>query len=339
MRTVLAFVAAAFRQLARDRTALFFTVALPVLLITILGVTFGGSRAAAVGVVEGADPGAVAALDADDRLRLVTFGDDDALRSAVRTQRIDLGLRFGDDRIATLSLPDSAAGRAAVGVVADVLDGGGSGVPVEVVADGRFQGNSDFALVSAQELVLFAFITALTSAATIVVARENGVLRRVLSGPVGGVEMVLGLAGTWFAISLLQSVLVLAVGGIGFGVDWGDPLAALALLLSFSAVGAGAGLLGGAAFASRDQADSAAAPIALVLAALGGCMVPAEIFPAGLDTASRFTPHRWAVDGWLDVVFSGAGLTDIGANVGVLVIYAAALAALGGWLLRRRVTA
>ena len=46
-----------------------------------------------------------------------------------------------------------------------------------------------------------------------------------------------------------------------------------------------------------------------------------------MATLARLTPHAWAIDALRDLVYEGAGLLDILAQLGVLAAYAAVLVA------------
>jgi ABC-2 type transport system permease protein len=73
----------------------------------------------------------------------------------------------------------------------------------------------------------------------------------------------------------------------------------------------------------------------LVLAGLGGSMVPPEFFSGTLQTVSRLTPHRWAYDAFADIQRHDGTLVDILPQLGVLAAMALALLALGSFLLQR----
>jgi ABC-2 type transport system permease protein len=230
--------------------------------------------------------------------------------------------------------PDEAT--AAARAVQDSL----APVSVSVVdaADVDDPGRSDlsaFSLTAPQNLVLFVFINAMASGASLVRMRRMGVLRRVLAGPVGASHVVLGVSVAWFLVSLLQSLLILGVGALVFGVSWGDPIAAAVLVVAFSAVGAGAGLLVGSVGANEDRVSAISPPVGIVLGALGGCMVPLEIFPESMTTVAKVVPHYWAMTAWQQLVFDGDGLGAIGVPVAVLVGFAAAFGLLATKALHR----
>lgn len=217
----------------------------------------------------------------------------------------------------------------------------GAAAPVErvTVGDRGFADASPFALTAAQNLVLFTFITCVTSATLLVRSRRQGILGRALTTPAGTGLISVGLAASWFLVALAQSALIVVVGAMAFGVDWGDPLAAAVLVVTFAATGAGAGLLLGALFGSEERLGAASAPIGLVLGALGGCMVPAEFFPDSIRTVAAAVPHFWALEGWHTVLFDGGSLADIARPLAILATFAVVFVAAGATVLRRTLTA
>lgn len=63
-------------------------------------------------------------------------------------------------------------------------------------------------------------------------------------------------------------------------------------------------------------------PVGIVLGALGGCMVPLEVFPASMLTVAKAVPHYWAMKAWQRLVFDGEGLGAIAMPLLVLVGFA-----------------
>jgi ABC-2 type transport system permease protein len=104
------------RRVARDRTALFFALALPVVIIVIIGTTFGAEDDLDVGVFD--DDGSARAaelvdgLAAAERVSVERYGSLDALQRDIRTGGVAAGLvvpeGYGDDvdagRVATVEL-------------------------------------------------------------------------------------------------------------------------------------------------------------------------------------------------------------------------------------------
>ncbi len=345
MSGVWGFVVALLTQQSRDRTSFFFMLVLPIAIIVIIGASFGGPTTVEIGVVgDGPEADAVvAALEVQDDVDVERLNIEQAQADIRRFDLEAAVVVNSDGTYGVLTNEASGGGFAAQSTIQRVLDrlesgvaaDAPSGVTIQSVGEARFASQGAFALTSAQNLVLFTFITALTSATLLVRARETGVLRRALTAPVSSRSIVVGVGAGWLVLALVQTSIIVAVGALAFGVDWGDPVAATALVVVFALVGAGAGLLLGSALDSENTAGAASAPVALVLAAIGGCMVPVEVFPEGLRTVSKVTPHYWALESWKELMFDGAGFGDIAPQLGVLVGFAVVLLAASSVVLRR----
>ena len=142
-------------------------------------------------------------------------------------------------------------------------------------------------------LLLFTFLTSLTAAIGLIETRLLGVARRMYATPVSARAIVAGEALGRLVIALTQALLIMLGSALIFGVDWGDPFAAGALVLVFSLVGSGAAMLLGAAFKTPGAAVSVAMILGLGLAALGGSMVALESFSGTMRTIAHLTPHAW----------------------------------------------
>jgi ABC-2 type transport system permease protein len=123
-----------------------------------------------------------------------------------------------------------------------------------------------------------------------------------------------------------------------FRVNWGDPVGAFLLLITFAAVGAGAGTLMGSIFQNDQQAAGISVVLSIGLAALGGSMIPAELFSDTMQKVAHITPHAWALDGFAELVRRGGNTADILPELGVLAAYALVLMLLSAWRLRIAIT-
>jgi ABC-2 type transport system permease protein len=160
----------------------------------------------------------------------------------------------------------------------------------------------------------------------------------MVASPSGMVTIVSGEALGRFAVVLLQAVVIVAVAAVAFGVDWGDPLAALAIILAFALVGAGAAMLVGAIATNAEQAGSVGVFLSLALAALGGCMIPIEFMPDAMQQLALLTPHAWAMTGLRTLVAERADLATVAPQVTVLVVYGVVLMAVAAWRFRIALT-
>lgn len=195
-----------------------------------------------------------------------------------------------------------------------------------------------FDLGASSQLLLFVFLTSMTGSVALIETRRLGISRRMLATPTSPSAIVAGEALGRVAVALGQGVVIILGTWLLFGVRWGDPLAATALVVLFALVAGGAGMVVGATLRTEQQAGGLGLLLGLGLAALGGCMVPIELFSGTMRTIASITPHAWANEGFAILVRHGGGIFDVLPQLGVLTGYAVVLFLLGSWLLRRALT-
>lgn len=286
-------------------------------------------------------PGYATALESGAPARVEVLGTPGAGTIAVRATveaalgrqaAIALAARIAVDRGA--GAPEGA--RAAAAGAYDAVPGVDATVTI-VGEPSPFAGVGQFEFGAQTQLVLFMFLTSMTAATSLVLSKQLGVSRRMLSTPTSTATIVAGEALGRLAVALLQAVYIVAVSAIAFGVRWGDPVAATLLVLSFALVCAAVAMLVGAISRNADQAGALGVAAGLGLGALGGAMVPASFMPPFMLTIAQAIPHYWAIDG-LGRLAKGADLAAIGTDVLVLAGYGAAIMALAAWRFRRSLT-
>ena len=156
-----------------------------------------------------------------------------------------------------------------------------------------------------------------------------------MASPVTSVQTILGLGLGRLTIALFQGVYIVLASRLLFGVNWGNPAAVLGLLLVFGLVAAGLSMVIGVVADNEGLASGLAVGGGLVLAALGGCMMPLEFFPDSLRPVAFLTPHAWGYEAFAEIQRHGGTLLDILPQLGVLAGMAALWLTVGSWLLRR----
>ncbi|NUR83710.1 MAG: ABC transporter permease [Nonomuraea sp.] len=196
-------------------------------------------------------------------------------------------------------------------------------------------GGFGFDTAAISQLLLFVFLTSLTSASELVQTRKLGLTRRIRAAPISTARILAGEGLGRTLIALVQGLIIMLGSALLFGVRWGDPVGAAALLLTYALVGGGAAMLLGSAASSTQQATSLGLLGGLGLAALGGTMVPLDLFPAAMRQVAHLTPHAWAVDGFTTLLRHHGTLLSVLPQLAVLTAFAAAFFTLGAWRLRK----
>jgi ABC-2 type transport system permease protein len=182
------------------------------------------------------------------------------------------------------------------------------------------------------------FLTGLAGSAALIQSRQIGVTRRMLGSPTSVGTVIAGEAIGRFAVTLTQGLYIVAATVLLFGVGWGNLAAVAAILVAFAAVGAGAAMLFGSLFRNDQQAGGVAVVVGLGMAALGGSMLPIELFGPTMTTVAHFTPHAWANDAFAELLRRDGTTTDILPQLGALALYAAALLLAASWRMRAVIT-
>jgi len=126
---------------------------------------------------------------------------------------------------------------------------------------------------------------------------------------------------------------IVAVDGVGFHIDPGETYG----LLGPNGAGktTSISMIAGTLFRNEQQAIGVSLLLGLGLGALGGCMVPLEVFSPTMRRVAHITPQAWGNDAFARLVGHGASIGGILPQLGVLAAYAAVLLTLAAWRLRR----
>jgi ABC-2 type transport system permease protein len=194
---------------------------------------------------------------------------------------------------------------------------------VETTAGG--DEGSGLSTLAAQELVLFVFVTSLSAASMLVESRRIGVSRRMIASPTSVGTVLGGEALGRYGIALLQGLLIVVGSILLFRIDWGNLATTLLTVALLSLAATGAAMLFGALMRTEQQAGSVGVFVGLALAALGGAMVPLEVFPPAMERIAHLTPHAWAIGAMTDAIVRGSGPAQAWRDLAVLAAYAAVL--------------
>jgi ABC-2 type transport system permease protein len=335
----------------RDRTALLFTILIPVLFLVLFGSIYKSSGTPKVSVIE---VGRVALLDQAEAaapgelgkvLSVTHSGDLSASLDAVRKGNDDAVVQ---QQGRTLVVHYSIADQTKAGVVQAVF---GSIVQrADAAAAGRSAGYQlsasqveDTSLKPIQYLApgllgwAIASGGAFGAAITLVNWRQTKLLRRLRLAPVSVGSIVLARVGISLAVALVQLAVFLGIAtlpyfGLRLSADWWMAIPVVICgTLAFLSIG----LLVGSVTTSQQAATAVANIIILPMAFLGGAFVPLDFAPAWIRDVSYAMPLRYLVTGMQNVMARGEGpvaaLPAIGILLGLTAVLTIAAVRLFRW--------
>jgi ABC-2 type transport system permease protein len=190
-------------------------------------------------------------------------------------------------------------------------------------------------------LVFAVFFVAIPFSNTFIRERQLGTQRRLKTIDVGPLSQFFGKLIPYFAVNQLQVVMMLLVGvfvvpllgGQALQLN-GDPLAMALLSACISLAALGMALLIAVVAGTTEQATMLSGLGNILLAAIGGIMVPKFVMPEAMRSLADWSPMAWGLDGFLELLLRGGGVADIQGSLVRLAAFGVVTLGLA-WLVHR----
>ncbi len=185
---------------------------------------------------------------------------------------------------------------------------------------------------SAGQMITWVFIPLIGLSSVFAFERQRGTLRRILTTPTGKGTYLLGTILGNVLWALVQMTLLMIFGALVMKVNWADNPAALGVMMTASALAAAAlGTMLGTFVKTESQASGLSVMLGMVMALLGGCWYPIELFPQAVRNIVVVLPTTWAMRGMLDILVRGQGVVGIFPIAGILFGFAVVFFTIGIW--------
>jgi ABC-2 type transport system permease protein len=365
------------RIIIRDRRAILVLLAMPFVIITILGLALGGMWSGNSGVsrfdiaVVDHDKGEISkefhdlltskdmkslfnvqTLEEAEARRLVSNGD--LAAAVIIPKNFSKRITLGEDTIMQVladpgqqvrsgivrSITDSFAAHVSSIIIAtktpvSILAADGTVPPVQVGVlakeiaaqarqalnnpqitvrqDGTAR-NKDITAIqyySAAMSVMFILFGAMLGAFSLLDERRNMTLVRLMSSPTSRASILSGKLWGVFLIGILQFTVLVIATRLIFGVKWGNSPLGLVALMVCTVLAATGMTIFIAAIAKTNKSAAAISQIMIQsMAALGGSMMPLQVFPPWMQSISRFTINYWGITGFRNLML-GQGFSAV----------------------------
>jgi len=193
-------------------------------------------------------------------------------------------------------------------------------------------------------LVFGMFFVVASIAGLFVEERACGALARLRSLGARPWQLIMGKTVPYLLVNGVQAALMLAVGvwlmpvigGEGMslqGVHW-DALLLMVLAVGLAAVSLA--LAVACLVSTHGQAATIGPVLNILMAALGGVMVPTFIMPPVMREIAMFSPMNWGLEGLLDVLLRSGDIVSVLPEAGKLCAFALLMLGAGFLLFKRR---
>ena len=126
-----------------------------------------------------------------------------------------------------------------------------------------------------------------------------------------------------FLVAFVQFLIIVLFTTLFYGVSWGKSLTGIFILMVSSVLAfSGFSTLFASIAKSEEQIGNIGPALSMIFGFLGGGMWPAFLFPQWMNVVSKFTPNRWALDGFLKLMESNANFVQVLPQCGVLLMMA-----------------
>lgn len=187
------------------------------------------------------------------------------------------------------------------------------------------------------------FFVVISLGSSIVREKLNGSFIRLKTLPTNYLTALLSKQITYLAVTVLQAAIIFAIGAWLFPY-MGLPklnlphdltgLFIVSLICGWCAVSFAICI--GVFAQTQEQANGIGAVSVILLAAIGGIMVPSFAMPASFKTAMNLSPLHWGLESFYGLFLEGGKLKDVVNNILPLFVITVLLQLLSLWGLKRK---
>lgn len=183
---------------------------------------------------------------------------------------------------------------------------------------------------AAGQMITWVFIPLIGLSAMLAMERQIGTLRRILVTPTTKTIYIAGTVLGQVLTAVVQMSLLIGFGVLVLKLNWGHAPGATALVIVASTLAAAAlGTMLGTFVKTETQGNSISMMVGMVMAMMGGCWYPIELFPQVIRTIAQALPTYWSMQGMLDILVRGQGISGVLLESGILLGFAVVFFVIG----------
>ena len=325
----------------RDRHALFFTFALPLLFITVFGLAFSGDMGKIDVIVVQEDDSPLA----DNYVFALNVVFDVTRADSAAAAENDV---LDGEKVAAIIVPEGFSENAAPvrliydetkqeisSIVMRTLEGVTMGFlgqqpPISAESVSGKQLDPFQFIVPGMAVMFVLMIGGIGGAESTIKERDKGTFKRNLLAPIGRASYLAGKLLSHFLIGCMQLAVFFGAGILLFGMGVYGSLLLVALIGALVVILAvGLGLLVSSFVHSQEGASSAVMALVLPMSALGGLWFSIEMMPGYMQSIAQILPTYHAQNAFTAVIMRGKDLAAIAPSVLALAGFVIAVLVVG----------
>jgi ABC-2 type transport system permease protein len=342
MNAFVQMVIANLKMTVRNRVALFWNLAFPLIFILLFGFLFSGDDVTIdVGVVN-TDASPVAQQVTDEMQKV------DGFKVTTGTQDQELGkLKDGDRTVVLVFAPGDAGsqanatlywdasnpqiGQVAISAVQNFLNQAnlaitGGPPPVAVKVESVTTTNLDYMDYLIPGILAMTIMNSgmIGLSSAFVSYREKGILRRIKATPFPLSSFILARIVSQLVISVLQAVILIGVGILVVGLDLNGSILNIFVMVTLGSLAfLSLGFVIASFARNQEAADSLSNAVSFPMLFLGGVFFPVDSAPKVLQPIMRLIPLRYLADGLRNLMVRDATLPGQWLNIAIMLATAA----------------
>ncbi len=183
--------------------------------------------------------------------------------------------------------------------------------------------------------LMFLMYTVSNGGRSILTEQALGTLPRLLVSPTNGAQVLIGKILGVYVTGVIQMFILIEACSALFGIQWGDSVGILVLVLTAVFAATGWGMLVTSLARTPGQVSSIGTAIMLIFGILGGSFIQVSIMPGWFQVFSKITPNAWGLDGFT-ILGLGGSLADLGKPLLGLAVMGLVLFAVSIFVFSRR---
>lgn len=183
----------------------------------------------------------------------------------------------------------------------------------------------DFA---ANMLIMFSLFISMSAASTILLERENGTLSRIGATATSKFSYCFGRLLATFTISVIQITVFAAASSLISGVDWGNKLSMVLIVLSHSLIITAITSILIGLFKDQKKMNVSASLIIIIMSMFSGAMNPSDTIVGNFKTITHFSINYWLKECYSNIMLNSQ-FSDIALNLSVLALISMAFIIIG----------